>query len=92
MSQTRSPLASFYTGALTEAFHIKCWALAIAEGKSARLTCQGWRGGPDVVSLLLPFRCLPPELHRGVAVHEFLVAGGALWTEPAWCQAGGDAS
>lgn len=71
---------------------VQCWTLAVPERQSARLTCQGWRGGPDVVSMLLPARCLPPELHRGAGVHEFLVAGGALWTEPAWCQAGEGAS
>lgn len=63
---------------------LQCWSLATREGESARLTCQGWRGSPDVVSLLLPARCLSPELRHGAGVHEFLVAGGALWTEPAW--------
>lgn len=88
MSQTRSPLASFYTGALTEAFHIKCWALDMPERGSARLTCQGWRDGPVSVSLLVPVRCLPLELRRVAGAHEFLVAAGVLWTEAAWCRAG----
>ena len=71
---------------------LQCWSLVVPEATSARLTCQGWRGGPDVVSLLLPARCLPPELYRGAGVHEFLVADGALWTEAAWCGAGESAS
>lgn len=67
---------------------LQCWALDAPGQGSARLTCQGWRGGPDLVSLLVPARCLPPEMRRGAGAHEFLVAGSLLWTEPAWCGTG----
>lgn len=69
---------------------LQCWTLHVPARGSARLTCRGWRGGPDLVSLLLPAGCLPPGPHRGAGTHEFLVAAGALWTEPAWTGAGGD--
>lgn len=51
---------------------IQCWMLHVLEQDAARLSCQGWLGGPDLVSLLVPTRCLHPEVRRH----------GALWAEP----------
>lgn len=74
-----------------DALCIQCWTLDVPEQGSPRLSCQGWRGGPDLVSMLVPTRCLRAASPVGVpGSYAFIVANGTMWTEQTWCQTGED--